>query len=435
VSAVLPQNVLVRLGGRTLQRYGVPYLRRAPAARGGELGKVTWTRADASTAASYITAQQLLAKAAANVPRVDYSNVYNTDPHLLAEPNVTNRCLWSEAFSGNWTLEAGEALTIGQADPFAGTAATLMTKTGTTTEGRMSLISALAAFTVCPISLFIKQGTSAAGYFGIFDNTAALWRGQIVWTWTGGVPVLAAGTGGGLVGQVIALSGGWYRITGVLSGIVSGNSNAMFISPVVGIANTGTVMVIGAQEEDGTYGFPTSYIKTAGAAVARAADSWSLPFYWPPQDLTLYAAFDTLFARNYASQSLGTFPLLARVGGTSVTSARLYLVGSNNPGQGGTILVGDGDANVNFNEATFALPPSGLVEVTAQFRASDGGLNVALGAGAFGGFYTSGRTVFANSWSNFVLGATDGTAAYRYRDLIVTQGLHSYAEMTAIPQN
>jgi hypothetical protein len=327
------------------------------------------------------------------------------------------------------------AFTTGQADPFGGTAATLLTKTGTTTEGRMSLISALVS-SVCPISLFIKQGTSATGYFGIFDNTTAAWRGQIVWTWTGGVPVLTPGTGGGLVGFVTALSGGWYRITGVILSIVSGNSNSMFISPVVGTPNTGTVYVIGAQEEDTGFGsqFATSYIKTSGAALGRATDTWTVPFTAAVQDMTIYSGFDTLFARNYAAQTLGAYPALWALGGAANTM-RLYVAASNNPGQAGGLLVGSGLIGQFGVEQFVALPATGLCEFTIQYRAVDGAISVAVGTGAFNAF-TPPTGTFGTAWPGATFGSNQASltpnSAYRIRDILAVRGLRSYAEMVAV---
>src|SRR5260370_3823768 len=136
MSSILVRDILVRLGARSLARYGTIARRTWPGDRGGEQWKEAWTRADGSLLATSIGSDLVIRKTSAGFPRLEYANLGDgLKPYILAEPNVTNRCLWSEAFSGNWALEAGEAPTPAQAHPFPGTAATRLTKTGPPTRG------------------------------------------------------------------------------------------------------------------------------------------------------------------------------------------------------------------------------------------------------------------------------------------------------------
>jgi hypothetical protein len=152
--------------------------------------------------------------------------------------------------------------------------------------------------------------------------------------------------------------------------------------------------------------------------------------------MTWYVAFDTLFSRTYAAQTLGTYPPLVTLGTNSPTNQRLYVVASNNPGQAGGLLVGSGGPTASI-EQFIALPATGLCEFTIQYRASDGALNVAVGTGAFAGF--GGAAGAGAVWPGNLLGSNQagfvGGGGFRIRDLIVAQGLHSYTEMLAIPQS
>jgi hypothetical protein len=254
-----------------------------------------------TSVASRIGANGVEVMEAANVLRDrHYLQALLTRTTLL-EIAQNNQLLQSEAFTTSpWAApETGGSLTSGQADPFGGTGAWLFTKTGTTTEGRIfQPFTALGAAGTCPISIHIKQGTSASGYFGVYDLTALAWRGQVDWTWTGGVPVLSNGSPAPIANtmRVETLAGGWFRIMGTITGLTVANNNTLYISPVIGTANTGTVYIFGAQAES-AYPIATSYTKTTTAVVGRAGDN-ALQFAWYPlQPMALYLKFLELGSR------------------------------------------------------------------------------------------------------------------------------------------
>src|SRR3990172_2520628 len=105
MAEVLPDDVLFRAGGATLLRYGVAGYRRG--VRGWELGKETFTRADATTCATWEDRAGLVHTADANILRatwrdLDGDGILET-PCLRQEGSRTNELTRSEDFShGDW---------------------------------------------------------------------------------------------------------------------------------------------------------------------------------------------------------------------------------------------------------------------------------------------------------------------------------------------
>ena len=90
-------------------------------------------------------------------------------------------------------------------------------------------------------AVYMKQGTSNDSVFGLFDATAGLWKHRVDVTWSGGVPTLATGIGGGTLFTPVAISGGWYRLSASANSIVAANSNRFYLYPTQDAAgDTGT---------------------------------------------------------------------------------------------------------------------------------------------------------------------------------------------------
>lgn len=110
MSEVLPRDVLLRFGGRVLQRHGV--LAVAGAARGVREVTETFTRADPSTFAASIGRDAMVRKAAANVPRLEYVDLdgdgIRETPGWLIEPSRPNTWDRSTEFANAaWTKASG----------------------------------------------------------------------------------------------------------------------------------------------------------------------------------------------------------------------------------------------------------------------------------------------------------------------------------------
>ncbi len=99
----------------------------------------------------------------------------------------------------------------------------------------------------------------------LHDNTAAATRGMLTITWTGGVPTVAAGSGGSLVGGLEGWGDSWYRQWTAASNIVAANTNQLRITPTqVDGAATGNALLFGALVTDGVH--RVLYNTTVGAA-------------------------------------------------------------------------------------------------------------------------------------------------------------------------
>lgn len=212
--------------------------------------------------------------------------VGSTGPLLLLEGARTNRCLQSNSVNvGPWFNNSGsETMGTGEADPFGGTAAVLLGNGGVPSSARVQTITFVGDGTKV-VSVFLRAGTATTSQIRLRDNTAATDRHQVNVTWTGGVPSLATVGGSGTLYPVQALTGGWYRISFSVAGVVAANQNDFYVYPQTSAA-TGNIRVIGGQAEDAA--FPSSYIPTTAAAVTRAADALSLPFGPVPQAVTFY---------------------------------------------------------------------------------------------------------------------------------------------------
>src|SRR5690349_23739750 len=104
MAEVFPQNILLRVGGRTLMRHGV--LAVAGARRGLVDVPITFTRADATTCATYVDRDGILRVAAAGVPRIEWVDLdgdgIRETPGILLEGSRKNLPLRSEDFGTTW---------------------------------------------------------------------------------------------------------------------------------------------------------------------------------------------------------------------------------------------------------------------------------------------------------------------------------------------
>ena len=139
--------------------------------------------------------------------------------------------------------------------------------TGTNRSVYQAFTSTAAAYTY---SLFVKQGTSAICRVGLYDVSAG-WLHLATFTFA--TESMATTSGSGTYGSQ-KLSNGWYRIwvTGTFPAGASDRAY-FYASTTDGVsgADGDSVYAWGAQIELGAY--PSSYIPTTTATVARAADA------------------------------------------------------------------------------------------------------------------------------------------------------------------
>ena len=249
----------------------------------------TFTRADATTCATYVDANGLVRTVPANVLR-DRHYVGGVRTTLL-EGARTNLCLRSQDFSvaGVWvpigTPQLGTPLALGDLSlDFVGD------DDAAAFEGYYQTIG-LTGNAVKGLSFFAKEGTApnAAGFSVIFEDfTAGADRLRATITWASGVPTVTMVTGS--IVATTAVGNGVYRFLFTTTAATAAHTHRLDVYAVAGAAAAvGNVYIGGVQVEDAA--FPSSYIKTTAAAVTRAADALSFPFAAVPQAMTLHAWF------------------------------------------------------------------------------------------------------------------------------------------------
>jgi hypothetical protein len=207
-------------------------------------GQLTFTRASTATR---VNASGLIEAVASGVPRLDYLD--STCPKLLLEPQRTNNLVYSEQFdTATWATDgngSGETKTANYA----------ISPDGTQNADRIQLNRTGGSYSRIRQD-YATSGTHTASVY-LKSNTGA---SQKIWMRVDG------GTG-----TKITITTSWQRF------IVSGSTSAaleLFIDNTdAEIATIADFSAWGAMLEAGAY--PTSYVKTEGAAVTRLADDAS----------------------------------------------------------------------------------------------------------------------------------------------------------------
>lgn len=271
---------------------------------GGALpATMTFTRASTAT---YQNVSNLIASAAINAARFDYTSGAST---LLIEPSRTNQYSFSEAFdNAAWTkIRATITANATTAPDGAATADKLVedaTAANNHVINRASTVVLASTSDPRSFSFFAKADTRTkvraemvfvSGCFAVFDLAA-------------GTVFSSGSVSGGTAPTAVMigpLPGGWYLCSlsatfsaGNVGNPVSGN---IFLCNAAGAEvyngdGTSGAFIWGAQIEVGA--LPTSYIPTAGAAGTRSADAAS--FTIPAGVATLRYTFDNATTQDVA---------------------------------------------------------------------------------------------------------------------------------------
>lgn len=398
MAAVRVPDVLLRVSPKMLERYN------ALAVAGAGRGRVTplpytFTRADASTCATYINRDGLVRLAAANVLRADdWAPFYEqglVDANGVglhgkrlggARTNVVlhNRDLTNAAWVKTNVTAAKDQTGV---DGVASSASKITATAANGTCLQAITLASSARFQ----SAYVKRVTGSGTINMTLDNGA---------TWT-----------------VITVTAAWTRVT---------VPTQTLADPTVGfrIVTSGDAIAVDyVQNENGV--FQSSVIPTTTVAVTRAADSLTLPFNFGPMDLTVLARLARPVHAD-ASGTLGSFPGVWELGSAAPKMRVRY---SSTAREVGTVIQHTANSFI-----AVGLPAGAEQTYSAQYKTLTAGGQTAIDVGSGLSAFAAAATPF-NAFGDQTLqvGLANGEALYGVLlDLIVARNLHSLAEMEAV---
>ena len=292
------------------------------------VGDFDFTR---GTIATRINAQGLIEEVASVENRLNYSLLDGEVvgcPHLLLEPSRTNLFTQSETFSNWGNSQSTSALNEGISPNGSNTAIKVVPTTLTSSwSGLNSQSVSITSGENYTFSVFAKKdeysyvqvGGSTPLFNGSF-STIDLSNGTVVYE-------------SGINADVENYGNDWYRISFTQTAISSGSGLVGFIavynyapnSRLQSFGGDGTsgILIWGAQYEVGDY--MSSYIKTNGSAVTRAAETCN----GSGDAATFNDSEGVLMAEISALADDGTIRTFSLSSGSSSNSVRFYF-GSNN---------------------------------------------------------------------------------------------------------
>lgn len=437
------RDILLRCGGRTLQRTG--FLAAMGAGRGYVEVKETFTRADATTCRTFMDRDmgsgQFLRLAEANKVRIEYPTAlsglvdafgYPYCGPLLEGTRKNIAHFTRDLTNAFWTKESSDTVTAdaGQAADGSVTADKVVEFAATSIHGFNRSFACAAGDSLCwsavveaagrnVFQMMVRSDAEVNGFRGQFDASTGVYTPQTV-----------QGTGTLYNGGMIKLRNGKYRAW--ISGKVDPAATAAlarlnYNNPAGTISYLGDgasgMIISDMQFEVGT--FPSSIIPAlAGSDVTGAADSSILlPFNQGPVDMTVL----TRIARPVWVDIIGDVLIgsqqMGRIGGA----------GGPNIDWGGRSAIRDfySRANNFGGLATGTIPAGSALSYSAQFKNLTTGGQTALDAGSGLSVFTSAATAFTKYGVQTV---EVGLILYGVLlDMIIARGLRTKAEMEAIP--
>jgi hypothetical protein len=232
-----------------------------------------------NSAAAWVDQSGVLQDAIINTPRFQFDTLLGERKSVLRlERAVTNVA----SDFGSWTLDSPGTRTAGARDPKGGTSAFTL---GSPTPGGAAHVTVAYTGNASKVFwlAFQYNGASESG-FGVWDNTASVWRHRAKITWTAGVPTLSTEAGAGTLYPVIRMGSGWHVCALAANGVIAANTNQIFVYPAgaAGIAS-GNVNVYRPVTADTPY--PSSLV---APGTTRAVDQFSWDHFTPPQGVMIY---------------------------------------------------------------------------------------------------------------------------------------------------
>lgn len=439
MSEVRPQDILLRVGGRTLQRYGV----LAVAGAGRSLTELveSFSRAHPDT---FIDRDGIVRRAAANNIGIEYppalSNLVDESGYRHCGPILNgsrgNLCIWSDALS-NWTSTGTPLIT----DAFAtlgDLSLTLIEDDDAAGTEYKTLGITFAGDAVKAVLFNVRAPTTPAdgnsNRLKIRDLSVPADRllVDVTWNTDGTLATATASVGTVITTKKLGMASGLpvYAIYCQTTSITAANSHQVQAYPAGESPSLVGKMLIGGVDV-GNYVFPrNNRIRTVGSVVTLGADSLTVPFNFGPMDLTVLARV----AR----------PIHADVTGSLPDVLGIYLLGA----EGTSAIVGRFETSSRVLGAyvddvtvdagtTQAIPAGDELKFCAQYRSFPTGrvkLDVGSGFGSEGGPTSPGFSSFTNQ--TLLIGSNSpggGNELYGVLlDLIIARGLLTLNEMLAV---
>jgi len=406
MSAVRVPDVLLRISPKNLERFQSLAVAGAGRGRAAPL-PYTFTRADASTCATYWDSAGIVRLASANNLRVDdYGPYYEQGlvdsaglplHGIRLEGTRTNVVLWNRDLTNAAWVKTNITAAKDQTgiDGVASSASKITASAGNgTCLQSITLGSSLRRQTA-----FVKRITGT-GVIEMTTDNGGTWTAITVTSTT-------AWARRSIPAQTLANPTVGFRI------VTSGDAIAVDF----------------AQNETGA--FESNPIATTTAAVTRAADSLTVPFNFGPMDATVLVRLARPIHAD-AAGSIIIFPGLFDLGNNVTTYWRGYYVDSTRTVTG-NIVSGTSPS------VSQSLPAGATQIYTYQFK--DMGtsprmaLDVGAGYGGFSGAASMPMPVFGSQTLRLgnILGASTSQLYGCLTDFQVQRGLFTYAEAIAVP--
>lgn len=311
--------------------------------------RITYTNATANR--TYYNSSGVLSYAAANTPRFDYNPSTLAVRGLLIEEGRTNLILRSEEQdSASWSKQQASVSANAIASPNGTTTAdSIIEDSSSATHGANQSYSGNSA-TVYTMTLYAKAGTRSWLRLTLNDtggNSCQAWFNL----GSGAVGTVSnSGTGSGATASIESLINGWYRcrLTGTPSSASSGTVRYEYRMTTADNTTTylgdgaSNIYIWGAQLEAGA--FPTSYIATTSATVARAADVATIGTLTPwynasegtlfiqaiPAGQTALAAYLVCFDDNSTNEMIANYYILTNKLGSLIQDNGVLLLAIQN---------------------------------------------------------------------------------------------------------
>ncbi len=425
MAEVQTRDILLRVGGRTLQRFGVLCCNGAGRAI-PELVE-TFTRASVRR---FRDQDGNGRTAAVNKVAIEYpgelSGLVDQFGYRYGGPRLNGartQLVTNPENFGLWTVQGVVGISGGQADPFGGTGAYLLdSNTPINSDGIWEVVTFAGDATKATIG-FVRTFSGAPAGFNLYDATAGVSRAWVRVTWSTGdpataVPTLSFDTGGGTLFPPVPMAGGWWLIGFAASGVIAANSNRLY--RYADLSGTGSAnYFFGANTWNAP--FPSSYQGPGEAA--GAADSLIVPFNFGPVDTTiLYRLARPVWAD--VAGDIGAFPSLCNVS-TAAPRYELYC--------DQTTRTFAARSNTSASQATATIPAGAELQFISQHKNAGTLPAVAVDVGSGLTAFDTGAPLFT-AFSNQTLQVGVNAPLYGVvLDLVIARGLFTRQELLAVP--